>query len=283
MSVDLNQWDNPSFGTISSVSLSSSVNNGVATYPFTIEADNAEGTLQVNSNINYNLHRQPERQLPCPAHSGGAHGWTRGWHERYGRLCARRTAMPDNMPSRCRTLDEDDPRGLLSRCRSRSAFRTTITLRSSPAWSRAPWSSRSIMTGSATSWDNYGMDIEDSAMAKLIELRNVYKIYSEGLESEVRALDGVSLTIDRGEFVAIVGQSGSGKSTMMNVLGCLDVPTYGEYLLDGTDVSELSDTAALAHPQQGDRLHLPAVQPHPNALRAGECRAAAGLSGLRHR
>ena len=78
-------------------------------------------------------------------------------------------------------------------------------------------------------------------MAKLIELRNVYKIYSEGLESEVRALDGVSLTIDRGEFVAIVGQSGSGKSTMMNVLGCLDVPTYGEYLLDGTDVSELSD------------------------------------------
>lgn len=56
-------------------------------------------------------------------------------------------------------------------------------------------------------------------MAKLIELRDVYKIYSEGLESEVRALDGVSLTIEKGEFVAIVGQSGSGKSTMMNVLG----------------------------------------------------------------
>ena len=55
MGVDLNQWGNPSFGTISSVSLSSSVNNGVATYPFTIEADNADGTLQINSNINYNL------------------------------------------------------------------------------------------------------------------------------------------------------------------------------------------------------------------------------------
>ena len=78
-------------------------------------------------------------------------------------------------------------------------------------------------------------------MAKLVELRNVYKIYGEGLESEVRALDGVSLTIDRGEFVAVVGQSGSGKSTMMNVLGCLDIPTHGDYLLEGTDVRELSD------------------------------------------
>ena len=78
-------------------------------------------------------------------------------------------------------------------------------------------------------------------MAKLVELRNVYKIYGEGLESEVRALDGVSLTIDRGAFVAVVGQSGSGKSTMMNVLGCLDIPTRGDYFLDGTDVRELTD------------------------------------------
>ena len=78
-------------------------------------------------------------------------------------------------------------------------------------------------------------------MAKLIELRNVYKIYGEGLESEVRALDGVSLDIEKGEFVAVVGQSGSGKSTMMNVLGCLDIPTRGTYRLDGVDVRELSD------------------------------------------
>ena len=79
-------------------------------------------------------------------------------------------------------------------------------------------------------------------MANLIELKNIFKIYGEGLESEVRALDGVSLSIQRGEFVAIVGQSGSGKSTMMNVLGCLDIPTRGDYLLDGTDVRELTDT-----------------------------------------
>ena len=78
-------------------------------------------------------------------------------------------------------------------------------------------------------------------MAKLIELRDVYKIYGEGLESEVRALDGVSLDVEKGEFVAVVGQSGSGKSTMMNVLGCLDIPTRGTYHLDGVDVRELTD------------------------------------------
>ena len=78
-------------------------------------------------------------------------------------------------------------------------------------------------------------------MARLIELKDVYKIYGEGLESEVRALDGISLVIQKGEFVAIVGQSGSGKSTMMNVLGCLDIPTRGDYWLDGVNVRELSD------------------------------------------
>jgi putative ABC transport system ATP-binding protein len=76
---------------------------------------------------------------------------------------------------------------------------------------------------------------------KLIELIDAYKIYNEGFENEVRALAGVSLTIDKGEFVAIVGQSGSGKSTLMNILGCLDVPTYGEYFLNGQDVSIMTD------------------------------------------
>lgn len=75
----------------------------------------------------------------------------------------------------------------------------------------------------------------------LIDIRNIYKIYNEGEDNEVRALDGISLKIDRGEFVAIVGSSGSGKSTMMNILGCLDIPTYGEYFLDGTLVSERSE------------------------------------------
>ena len=74
----------------------------------------------------------------------------------------------------------------------------------------------------------------------LVEFRDIYKIYKMG-DSEVRALDGVSFSIYENEFVAIIGQSGSGKSTCMNIIGCLDVPTSGEYFLKGTDVSHLTD------------------------------------------
>ena len=74
----------------------------------------------------------------------------------------------------------------------------------------------------------------------LIEIKDVYKIYNPG-ENEVRALDGVSLTIEKGEFVAIIGQSGSGKSTLMNMLGMLDTCTSGEYYMDGIDVSHMTD------------------------------------------
>ena len=76
-------------------------------------------------------------------------------------------------------------------------------------------------------------------MSHLIEIRDLKKIYSAG-EEPVAALDGVSLTIDNGEFVAIMGASGSGKSTMLNILGCLDVPTSGSYLLDGIEVARRS-------------------------------------------
>ena len=77
-------------------------------------------------------------------------------------------------------------------------------------------------------------------MEPLIRVDDLRKIYNPG-ENEVRALDGVSLTINRGELVAIVGHSGSGKSTLMNMLGCLDTPTSGHYYLEGLDVSSLSD------------------------------------------
>ena len=74
----------------------------------------------------------------------------------------------------------------------------------------------------------------------LIQLKDIYKIYQMG-DEEVRTSDGISLTIEKGEFVAIVGKSGSGKSTLMNIIGALDVPTEGEYLLDGQDVSDMTD------------------------------------------
>ena len=76
-------------------------------------------------------------------------------------------------------------------------------------------------------------------MEHLIELKDVYKIYQMG-EETVHALDGISLTVDPGEFVAIVGSSGSGKSTAMNIIGCLDVPTHGVYRLNGRDVGKMN-------------------------------------------
>jgi len=74
-------------------------------------------------------------------------------------------------------------------------------------------------------------------MAHLIEIRDLKKIYAQG-EEPVHALDGVSIDIDEGEFVAIMGASGSGKSTMLNILGCLDTPTSGSYRLDGLEVAQ---------------------------------------------
>jgi len=74
----------------------------------------------------------------------------------------------------------------------------------------------------------------------VIELKEVYKIYESGAE-KIHALDGIDLTVNQGELLAIVGQSGSGKSTAMNIIGCLDVPTSGSYFLKGNDVSKMKE------------------------------------------
>jgi putative ABC transport system ATP-binding protein len=76
--------------------------------------------------------------------------------------------------------------------------------------------------------------------APVIQVRDLTKVFALG-QVRVHALRGVSLRIERGEFVAIMGSSGSGKSTLMNILGCLDAPTEGRYLLDGRDVRDLDD------------------------------------------
>lgn len=77
-------------------------------------------------------------------------------------------------------------------------------------------------------------------MAPVIEIQNVKKIYQMG-DVQVPALNGVSLNVEKGEMVAIIGPSGSGKSTLMNIIGCLDTPTSGSYILDGVDVSKMTD------------------------------------------
>lgn len=84
-----------------------------------------------------------------------------------------------------------------------------------------------------------------SPAVPLIEFRDVYKLYQMGGET-VRAVDGVSFTVRKGEFLAIVGQSGSGKSTCMNIIGCLDIPTSGQYLLAGEDVGRMTDNQLAA-------------------------------------
>ena len=82
-------------------------------------------------------------------------------------------------------------------------------------------------------------------MSKMINIQNIYKNYNNK-ETRVIALNNISLSIDDGEFVAIIGKSGSGKSTLMNILGCLDTPTSGKYILMDKDVSNLCENE-LAH------------------------------------
>jgi putative ABC transport system ATP-binding protein len=83
-------------------------------------------------------------------------------------------------------------------------------------------------------------EVSVAGTSRLIEVQDVTRVFHVGGE-EVRALRGVSFSIQRGEWVAIIGQSGSGKSTLMNVLGCLDTPSSGRYLLNNKDVSRMED------------------------------------------
>lgn len=131
----------------------------------------------------------------------------------------------------------------------------------------------------------------------LMTLRDIVKIYRTG-EVELRALDGVSFSVDRGEFVSIMGHSGSGKSTMMNILGCLDVPDEGSYTLDGREVGSLSqdDLAKIRNSRIGfvfqgfnllprmtamENVELPLIYAAvPGPLRKQKSRAALERVGL---
>src|SRR6185312_1586324 len=112
----------------------------------------------------------------------------------------------------------------------------------------------------------------------LIATEDLVKDYHLGTR-RIHALRKVSVSIEPGEFVAVMGPSGSGKSTFMNLLGCLDTPTAGQYRLDGLDVSRMGRDR-LARAQREDRLRVPDLQPAAAHLRARERGAAPAL--LRH-
>ena len=134
----------------------------------------------------------------------------------------------------------------------------------------------------------------------LIDTRNLYKIYQLG-DVEVKALNGVSVSIEKGEFVAVMGPSGSGKSTFMNILGCLDKPTRGTYILDGIDVTatDLSKLAGVRNRKIGfvfqgfnlikrttavENVELPMIYNHtPAHLRREKALAALKAVGLAER
>ena len=134
----------------------------------------------------------------------------------------------------------------------------------------------------------------------LIETTNLYKTYVVG-DVEVHALQGVSISIERGEFVAVMGPSGSGKSTFMNILGCLDKPTQGKYILDGIDVTatDLSKLAGVRNRKIGfvfqgfnlisrttavENVELPMVYNHtPSHLRREKALEALKAVGLEQR
>jgi putative ABC transport system ATP-binding protein len=137
-------------------------------------------------------------------------------------------------------------------------------------------------------------------MRTLIKMRGVTKVYGKG-EAEVRALDGIDLRVDEGEMVAIMGQSGSGKSTCMNIVGCLDAPTSGTYLFRGVDVGSLDKTQSallrrhyigfvfqgfnlLARTTAQENVELPLIYRRvPSAQRRGKAREALRLVGLEGR
>ena len=110
----------------------------------------------------------------------------------------------------------------------------------------------------------------------LISVRDLKKTYDLG-ETQVHALQGVTLDVMPGEFVALTGPSGSGKSTFMHLLGCLDRPTDGEYLFDGRDVAEPANASWRGFEMRRDRLRLPGIQPAVADDRAGERGAAAAV------
>ena len=112
----------------------------------------------------------------------------------------------------------------------------------------------------------------------LIECKNINRFFGNG-ENRVHVLKDVSLSIEKGDFVAIIGQSGSGKSTLMNILGCLDTATSGSYQIDGIETSQMQPDELAALRRERFRLYFPALQPVKLADRPRQRRPACRIYG----
>lgn len=99
---------------------------------------------------------------------------------------------------------------------------------------------------------------------EILKIKDLRKIYGVG-ETQVNALNGIDLTVKRGEFVAIVGSSGSGKTTFLNMVGGLDVPTSGEIIVDQKKIQELSDDELTVFRRRKNRIYISAIQSNPDA------------------
>ena len=154
MNVNLSQWNGQSFGTISSVSLSSSANNGVVTYPFTIEADNTEGTLQVNSYVDYNLTAsQSDNCLVLPIQAVRTVGLEDGTSATV--VYVQADSEPDNMVQ-IPYMDEEIPAGFYP-VQVEIGIQDNYNVEIKSGVEQGAEVFTQYMTGSATSWDNYGM------------------------------------------------------------------------------------------------------------------------------
>ena len=252
MYVDIDQWGTPFSGYVDKVNLSPEMNNGVATYTATILVDNPEGQMYTGSSVTYSLvASQSDNCLVLPiqcvkyipdAETG----------ETLSVVFLQTDQRPDNAVDVDATTVGVPAEGFYA-VPVETGISTRTMWRSSPASARG---TRSLPRCCAATPS--GIDDPDEVDAMLIDIQQVYKIYNEGTEAEVRALNGVDLTIDRGEFVAVVGQSGSGKSTLMNILGCLDIPHPGHLPHRRT-----------GRAGAGRRPALPQPRPHPRRRRGG--------------
>ena len=223
-------------GEVTQVRMASTTTSSVVTYPVIIEAENPGDRLYPGMTANISILVEEVHDVPAVTsaafryHPADEAPDARSAEREKGRR-ALYLLGADGRPER-RAVETGLSDGTLTEIRAAEGRREGGCRALQPLHAQA-------------SAPDQEEQLQARAMSHLIEIRDLRKVYAIG-EEPVAALDGVSLAVDAGEFVAIMGASGSGKSTMLNILGCLDTPTSGSYLLDGIEVARRSRTE-LAH------------------------------------